>query len=405
MRFGQDKAGKKARCPKCSTLVLIPADDEDEDEDEDEDQDEDEGDEEAKAAPPPPLPSETKPAPPDDLGAYGASDVISAEEKNKEPEKKAKKKKKKAPKLSRKVRAIPDAEQWEKVRGGLIFIFIGTVLWGAAHALQGTYVALGVVDYTEFVRPLAEELNARQQPLPEGGRFWDINGLNVLLGMISGHGFLALAKTCLILAVILRLAQPIVSCVGYLVCLAVPQRYGTTFQATLLLMLGGWNTLVILFLMVLPVLGIYSYYLVPLLTPEIAMTEYNMERSMPLHILWMSRPFLEFMFNIVVQMLLYLEPIVGAVFLWSIGLSIKEPKIAQGGQSLAQLGLGQFYILLSYHMLSVAGTTPVLVTVLRVLYVLWYAFLLLFILSYAGLLLKTREALYTKINPMHEADE
>jgi hypothetical protein len=391
MRFGQDKAGRKAKCPKCGTLVVITAAEAEDD------------DEEVEETPPP-LPEPTKAPAQDDLGAYGATDVLGEEDKNKEPEKKAKGKKKKAPKIARKVRAIPDAEQWEKVRAGLLFIFIGVVLWGGAHLLQGVYVAIGVVDYTEFVRPLAEELNARQNPLPEGGGFWEINGLNVLLSMIAGHGFLGLAKTCLILAVILRLAQPVVSCVGYAICLAVPQRYGTTFQASLLLALGGWNTMVILALLVLPVLGVYSYYLVPLLTPEIAMTEYNMERSVPINVLWLTSPFWECLLNIFIQLLLYLEPIVGAVFIWSIGLSVKEAKIEQGGQSLAQLGLGQFSILLSYHMISVAGTTPVLVTVLRCLYVLWYAFLLLFILSYAGLLLKTREVLYMKINPMHEAE-
>jgi hypothetical protein len=390
MRFGQDKAGKKAKCPKCGALNVIAAE------------------VNGKETEPEPAPPPAKPG--DDLGAYGVTDVISAEEQAARTEAaKAKrpdvKKTKKAPKIAKKIKSIPDADLWDKVRGGLLLMFIGACLWGAAHLLQGLYVALGTVDYTEYTRMLAEELNARRQPMPQPGEFWDVNPLNILLGMIAGSAFLGLAKMCLSLGVILRLCQPIVSSVGYILCLPVPARFGTKTQLTVLLALGGWNTLMVLALMTLPVLGIYQYILVPLLTPEVVLTEYNMERSIPINVLWMGSPFTEALLNLFVQFLYNLEPVIGCVFLWSIGLSIKEQRLQDQAQGLAQLGLGQFFILLSFHMISMAGTTPVLVTLLRVLYTLWWGFLLLFILSYAGLLLKTRELIYLKINPPNEQEE
>ncbi len=386
MRFSQDKAGRKTKCPKCGSVVVIEA---------------------AEAngvAAAPPKPEE------DDLGAYGAADIITDEDKARKEEegkkKKKKKKEKKSAKIQKKVRAIPDAEDWDKVRSGLMFVFIGTCLWAGAHLLQGIYVALGMVDYTELTRGIVEELNARQgQPLPAEPGFWDIDQLGMLLRMIAGNQFLGLAKGCLILGAILRLCQPIVSAVGYIICLPVPNRFGTIAQLTTLLSLGGWNTLAVLGLMVLPAVGAYQYYLVPLLTPEVVLTEYNIERSLPLNVLWMSYPFFESLLNIVVQFLYYLEPVVGAVFLWSVGLAIKEPKVEESAQTLVNMGLGTFFLLVAFHMLSVTGTTPVLVLVLRVLYCLWYAFLLLFILSYASLLLKTRDLLYAKIHPENELIE
>jgi hypothetical protein len=386
MRFGHDKAGKKAKCPKCGALVVIAAPEKN-----------------GEAAPlPEPAPKvEEK----EELGAYGATEVIAAEDRNKVDEKKKPdKKKKKPPKLARKIKALENADEWDKVRAGLIFVFMGVCFWGAAHALQGLYVALGIVDYTEYTRALAEELATRRQPFPERGQFWDVNTLNILLSMIAGGGFLGLAKGCLIIGALLRLAQVAVSLLGYVMCAQVPPRYGTTTAAFTLLGLGGWNLLAVLGLMVLPVLGVYQYYLVPLLTPEVALTEYNMERSLPINVLWMASPFWEGLLNAFIQFLYYLEPVIGCSFIWSIGLSIKEVKLQEQAQSLTQLGLGQFFVLLSFHMISMAGTTPVLVTVLRVLYVLWFAFLLLFILSYAALLLKTREILDAKLHPVNELE-
>jgi len=391
MRFGEDKAGRKAKCPKCGKPVVVAAPEEN-------------GEEEVKDVAPAP---QAKPEPKgDELGAYGVTDVVNPDEKkDDEDQKPDKKKKKKAPKLKRKIKALPDSDLWDKVRGGLIFIFIGACLWGTAHLLQGLYVALGMVDYTEYTRMLANELAQRRDPLPANGEFWDINPLNCLLGMIAGIGFLGLAKTCLILAAVLRLAAPLVACIGYLMCLPIPNRYGTSFQITALLGLGAWNLLMVLGLMVLPVLGAYNYILIPLLTPEVVLTEYNMERSIPLNVMWMASPFWECLLNLFLQFLYYLEPIVGASFLWSIGMSIREKRIEDNASSLVQVGLGTFFILLSFHMLSITGTTPVAVYVMRVLYILWYAFLLLFLLSYAALLLKAREVLYLKINPPNETDE
>ena len=52
----------------------------------------------------------------------------------------------------------------------------------------------------------------------------------------------------------------------------------------------------------------------------------------------------------------YAQPIFIGVFLWSIGMTLKEDPLIEKGQGVVALGFGIAFILLSYHMLSMAGT-------------------------------------------------
>jgi hypothetical protein len=103
--------------------------------------------------------------------------------------------------------------------------------------------------------------------------------------------------------------------------------------------------------------------------------------------------------------LFYLQPTVGCIFIWSIGLAIKDENIEQRGKGLTQLSLGTFFILVCFHMLSMCGSSQVLVNVLRVFYTVWFCSLFLFMLQYASLILKCRAVLYDKINPKNELEE
>jgi hypothetical protein len=69
------------------------------------------------------------------------------------------------------------------------------------------------------------------------------------------------------------------------------------------------------------------------------------------------------------------------------------------------MSLGTFFILFCFHMLSLCGSSHVLVNVLRVFYTVWFCFLFLFMLQYASLILKCRAVLYDKINPKYELEE
>lgn len=394
MRFGADKAGRKAKCSKCATIVPIPT-----------------GAEIASGAPPvvaaadDPTAVSAAPGTPtaEDIGAYGVT-VEEEKKTDEEPKKKKKEDKKHLPKLQRKVKALADGENWEKVRLGLLFIFFGTCLWAIAHLLQGIYLLLGTVDYPEYARLIGHELIERRQIMPDGGGFWDVNQLNLLLGMTAGPSFVTFAKVCLITSIVFTLFQLILNGVGYGFCMAVPRRFGTFGQVVTMMCLAVVSFLFVIFLKLLPVVGAYGWIPVMLLTPEIDLTEYNMERCLPLTVLWSGSPFWEMMLTILVHFVYFLEPAVGCVFIWSIGKFVKDPRIDEGGHSLSHLALGQMFILISYLLLSVTGSTPILVYVLRVVYCLWYAFLALLILRYATLLMKTREVLDAKIHPAAVAE-
>ncbi|MBM3994230.1 MAG: hypothetical protein FJ303_08775 [Planctomycetes bacterium] len=410
MKFSAEKAGKKARCPKCQTINVVKG------------SDEDEAQKKEKSTAIEPAPeaapqaASPAPAPGSDDDAGGAYEVFldpeleelrkkqAAEEE--EAAKKKKKEKKALPTVARKVKAIPDAELWARVRLGLLFLFIGTIIWGACHLLQGSYVALGRIEFPEYAQLVAATMEFRgNDGLPERGRWWDIDELSMYLGMIAGRDILGYAKACLTLAAILYIFHAGFWIAGTIICLPVPRRFGTFGQLVTSLVLAGLNFLAVFTFKILPVLGITGYIMVPYLVPEIVLTEYNIERYVPIHLMWSAAPFWESFISLFLQFAFYLQPTLGAIFIWSVGLCIKEEEIAEGGKGLMQLSLGTFFVFFAFHMLSMCGASGVMVIVLRLFYTLWYFFLILFILQYAMLIMKTRAVLYEKIHPKHELIE
>ncbi len=391
LKFGADKTGKKARCPDCEKIFVIqPV----------AGQDEVKKPETGIAAAEAAKPAEDEE---DGQGSYGV--IVDKSPKPDDLEsKKKKKEEQKAPKLFRKVKAIPEAEKWEKVKLGMLFLFWGAVLWGAIHVLSGTYVVLGLVEDPEMAKLVAEELAMRRQPLPEKGAFWDINTLNIYIGIVSGPGFLGYAKGVMVACFVLYFCQVVLQCVGYGFYLSVPERLSMFGQTITMYVLSFFNLMFVVFLKILPVAGAYSYVMLPYVVPELPMIQYNIERCIPIQVLWGVAPFWEYLCLIAINFVFYLEPILGAYFIWCAGIVIKEDRVAEGGQGLIQLCLGIFFIQLGFHLFSICGTSPVLVIVVRSLYILWYCFTLLFIIRYAALLLKCRQILQKKIAPAHEAN-
>ena len=84
--------------------------------------------------------------------------------------------------------------------------------------------------------------------------------------------------------------------------------------------------------------------------------------------------------NVVLVACFYAQPIFIGIFLWSIGMALKEDPISEKGQGLVVLGLGIAFTLLAFHLLSMAGTSGVALVVLRILYAGWVGFTILLLL-------------------------
>lgn len=393
MKFSAEKAGKRAKCPKCDAINLIAA--------------EAEQKPDPPAAAPPP-----KPADEEEVGQYGVAldPELEALAKQREAEEaakaKAKKERKALPKVTRKVKAIPDAESWAKVRLGMLFISIGAWIWLFCHLLQGSYVLLGSVDLPEFANMVAQNLERRgDEGFPEINHGWDIDKLDVYLGWIAGKSFVGFASFCLVVASIFYFFQAICWQIGYGLCLPVPRRFGMFGQALTAMGLGLFNMLIMFIFKFLPAVGAISYVMIPFVVPEVALTEYNMERTVPIHLLWSGAPFWENLFCLLFRITLYLEPAFFCIFIWSAGQAIKEKVVEEGGSGRTQFLLGTLFVLLVYHILSLCGSSPALVIVLRVIYGVWFFFTVIFILQYTMLLMKARAVLYDKIHPKNELEE
>ena len=403
MTFSADKAGKRAKCKKCDAInVIEPAKEPEKKKKKSEDD-----------APPADAIAEADPKPaPSDLdaaeGSYGVYTDPELEKRKKELAKemerdRKKKDKKVLPKVTRKVRAIADKESWAKVRFGLIFLLVGTILWGLAHILQGSYVLVGTAEKSEFAELVVRNLEVRgDEEFPARGRVWDLDRVNIYLGMISGRNFLTYARVCLIVASLLHVLQAACWGVGYLMFLPVPRRFGMFGQAICMVGLAVLNFLFMVGFKLLPALGVHGYVLIPYVTPEICMVEYNAERIVPIHVMWMGAPFWESMLNMFVRLSMYMEPMFACIFIWSAGKAIKDETVTEGGRSLTRMIFGTAFVHLTFTLIAMCGASPVLVMVLRVIYVLWYFFVLLYVIQYILLLLKTFSVLGEKISPKNE---
>jgi hypothetical protein len=387
MKFAADKAGKKAKCPKCKTILTIPA-------------------AEQANGPVAATPSD------DDDAGYGVIVDHELEERRRQEEEAERKRlkelrKKKAPKVQKKFKSLPDAEAWEKVQFGLLFIFLGTCVWALTHMLQGMWIGLGSVEFTDHSR-LVTELIERQMaarvdrgdpPIPEDGRFWEFSTYHLLVAMAAGRGFVGFAKFCLIVNLILYPIQQILWIVGFLLCLPVPRHHGTMGLLITTVVLGGFNLIFFFFFRLLPTTGLYRYYLIPYFIPEVMFTEYNMDRVYPFFMLWSPSPFWESILAIFLQFVNTLQPVIGVIFLWCCATSLKATRVEDNANGVAQTGFSQYFLWLAFLMIALCGTTPVLVWVLRILYVMWYSALLMFIVRYALLTWRCRDLLESRLNP------
>lgn len=412
MKFSAEKAGKRAKCPKCETINVI--------EEAEEAPQVKAGAEEAAAAVAAPV---VAAAPPEDdpEGAYEVTldpELEFLKKKREEDERareRARRKREMLPSVRRKLKAIADAPAWDRVRFALLFAFLGSFIWLFTHLLQVSYVIIGSRDYPEYAAMIAAHLERRGEgndgdkgDFPGPGQFWNVNDLNMHLDMISGRQFSGFAKTCLVISTLLYFAQALLWGISYLMSLSVPPRYGTKLQLILSMVLAFFNFLFMFFFKLLPVLGIVGWVMIPFVVPEIAMTEYNMERQIPITIMWGGvgmQSFFENLFTLIIKFSIYLQPTMGCIFLWSVASHMKEEGLEKAARGLTQMSLGTFFILFVFHLFCLCGATPVLVWILRIVYGVWVGFLVMFIISYIVLLWKVRGVLYEKLHPKNELED
>jgi hypothetical protein len=387
LKVGADKAGRKVKCTKCGKEWTVPKPSPQPAE---------------KTAPPAAAPAapaaaETKakmygdeedddggtyafhqePAPPAEAKKKKRGDDEEDEEEEEE------KKEQPKPKITRrkiKKKSIQFAEDWLKFRAALALMGAGMCGWLFIWVLHTTLVVLGILlgnSYGEIVDAAAQgsdvDMPALAVNLVSGGGLGDAGSIlfivEQVVGILSGAAFLA----------------------AFCVCLGVPDNFGTRGQATALIILSSVNLLLGIVFRLLPALGAIPYVMIPLLAPEAAMNEADIDRVLPIQAFWCGAPFWETFAAVIIVMLYFLEPLLFCVFMRATALALQDDEsLEPRAFMLMRVGFGQLFILLAYYLLSLTGTSAVLRSVLFVNYALWRGFLLGFLIWYAIITFKAR---------------
>ncbi|MBI3410089.1 MAG: hypothetical protein HY040_17240 [Planctomycetes bacterium] len=384
-----DKAGRKVRCTKCGTELTIPMS-------------------QAPASPPPPNPAPptaapfTAPAPKEQADPASYAFLLDPAEEAAKAKTEQPAEKKRAPKIKRRFRMLQEPEQWAKTRLGLGVVLLSVYFWAGAFGLQGLVLILGITQGPEYGGVAEKILVSEDPPEPEPGQPERVSLPGFLVGLISGYSLYAVAKVLLILASALTLAQGGIAFAGYSACQGIPDRYGTQGQVRALMILTITNMALNFIFKLLPLTGILNYALVPWFTPELCILDANTERAMPIHVFWSVSGFWEMLLTILVMSTYYAQPLLLSVLIWSIGLSLREPPVEEAGFGLIEITFGVAFTLLAYYLLSVTGTSPVLLILLRVGFGLWNLFTAILIVRFIMGIGKTRETIFLYVQAAEE---
>ncbi len=356
LKIGADKAGRKIKCSKCGTVLVVPRA---------------ETPMEPAVAPDVERPSAPMDDEQEDIKSYGLIVEPQAPEQAGE-DAKPKKAQEKLPALKRKLKTLSDLDLWEKVRTGLQVIMVGVNIWAGALFFSVLIVVFGIINGPEYSEVLESAMTVKvntpagEVPTPDMPAF--------MLGLVTGTSFQGIGKVFYILAAVLTLFQIIIMMAGYGIASKVPDRVGMPGQIKALLALGGVNFFVVLIFKLLPALGIMSYVMVPYAIPEVSMVDANIGRDPPIWVAWSGAPFWEMIVTVLFLCLYYAQPVFVGIFIWSIGITLREDPVIAHGQAVVNLSFGIAFGLVAYQLLSMAGTSGVALGVLRILYVLCVGF-------------------------------
>src|SRR5262245_18430906 len=375
LKYGKDKAGQPTKCPQCKTEMVLPATE----------------DAQPKAA---------NPDPDDDAGGYGVAFVDDEQDKRKRDEAHAKKAAKKlAPKIKVRRKNIGDLEVWGKVYNGLLFLMIGACVWVCAFGLQMLVVFLGLIQGPEIGINAQRFLVQPAQPTAVVGEAAALDLPTFFLSLLSGSDFLNTARGLMIISQILLMVMATLWMISYGMCMAIENRLGTTGQLIALFSLSGTNILFNLLFRFLPLIGALGYVLVPFYAPEIIAGQINIERAQPMFVAWCWSPTWEILLAFLVRTVMLLEPILIATFIWTIAIMVRDEPMELRALGVMKMGFGVNFMMLAYYMYSCAGTSSVLVRLEQVIYLLWFAFQVGFIVKLATLCHAARELIDFYLNP------
>ncbi len=397
LKVGADKAGRKARCNKCGADLTIPA--------------------AASAPAPPPVPAPTEDE--DDGSAYGLVEGFEAappaEDRKKKKgddergDKKRKKddedeeeeeKKDRGPKVpagaagrrskAPRQRTLLEPERWNKVRIGLILISVGLWAWMGGVVLRQVPLLIGISQSTEYAKLAMRYSDPESYVRVVGGSKGAVklSAGEFLIGVTSGNENLSLGLTLFRIAEGLALLGGVIMLIGFGLCIPIPPRFGSRGQVIALLVLGVVNVIFWLVFRLLPYVGAMEYVVPAIAVPEIALYRPNQDRSVSLPVFFASAPYLDYTLTLFFWGAYCLQPILIAVFLRTIALAMRDQQLDETAQGMIRLGLGQSYALLAFLMMTVVGTSEVLMWVLRAVYALWAGFFIGMLAWYATMCLR-----------------
>jgi hypothetical protein len=201
----------------------------------------------------------------------------------------------------------------------------------------------------------------------------DLDGIYFFYALFTGPDTAVGSVIATILGQILAVLQPFILIGGYVVCLAVPPKFGTWGQAFSLIALGAFNLILRVVFWLLPLFGI-GYLNLPLLVPELSLLSAGTDRAQPIMMTWMDYPFWESLLAYILILIQLAEPMMLGVFVRSLGLSMKDDAVSSAGLRLVMLTLGQAFMQMVIYMTFMAGTSNVLQWFLFVMYWLSWSF-------------------------------
>jgi hypothetical protein len=352
LKVGADKAGRNAKCSKCGTILTIPA-----------------RSEAAPAQPPPPPEKKSD----DDDGpmTYVLKEDVDpgAERQALEELSKPRVIKKPGRAKTKKEAKITNPDEWRRVGLGCRIIAVGLGMWLAAYVLYHLPLVLGMAQGEEFAAA------ADKQLAPNEAKPGELELAPFAVAALSGEAWAGTMLLVVRLALVLFILVYGPLLVGYVICLAVPNRFGTRLQLFVLLGLALVNALLLIIFKFLPLFGVIRFAIIPLIMPEVSMLEMNVERTESLESFWLRVPVIEAYLAILVTLLAYLELALIATFARTVGKSIKSEELEARGLTAMSLAFSQVFIQTAWLMASWCGTSQVLVWALRFTYTVGAGFL------------------------------
>jgi hypothetical protein len=264
-------------------------------------------------------------------------------------------------------------------------------------------VIFGIINGPEYAEVLEQSMTAKADTPAGEVAVPDMPAF--MLGLVTGMSYQGIGKVFYILAAVLALFQIVIVMAGCGVCLKIPDRYGSQGQLKALLAFGTLNFFIILIFKLLPALGVINYFLVPYTLPEVSLVDANIDRDPPIWVFWSGAPFWEMILTVILLCSFYAQPVLIGIFIWSIGMALREGPVIEKGQGAVILAFGIAFGLLSFHLLSMTGTSGVALGVLRVLYGVWTGFTILLLIRLPAALQATRAILQKYLDGAEMKDE